>query len=50
MGFQGGGEQSQFQPLPRQSSLYSLTLDEVEKQLGDLGKPLGSMNLDKFCE
>lgn len=26
---------------------FNLTLDEVENQLGDLGKPPGSMNLDE---
>ena len=54
MGSQGGGDsngtQSQFQPLGRQNSMYSLTLDEVQNQLGDLGKPLGSMNLDEFLK
>nr|DAD29190.1 TPA_asm: hypothetical protein HUJ06_030658 [Nelumbo nucifera] len=46
----GGGQQSQFQPLSRQSSLYSLTPDEVQNQLGDLGKPLSSMNLDELLK
>ncbi|GMJ15453.1 ENHANCED EM LEVEL [Hibiscus trionum] len=32
----------------RQNPWYSLTLNEVENQLGDLGKPLGSMNLDEL--
>ncbi|XP_068658930.1 ABSCISIC ACID-INSENSITIVE 5-like protein 2 [Aristolochia californica] len=50
MGSQGGGQQSQFQSLARQSSLYSLTLDEVQNQLGDLGKPLSSMNLDELLK
>ncbi|RVW41868.1 Abscisic acid-insensitive 5-like protein 3 [Vitis vinifera] len=36
--------------LVRQSSWYSLTLDEVENQLGDLGKPLGSMNVDELLK
>lgn len=39
MGSQGGD---------RESSWYSLTLDEVESQLGGLGKPLGSMNVDEL--
>ena len=26
----GNGKQSQFQPLARQNSMYSLTLDEVQ--------------------
>ncbi|KAK4412727.1 ABSCISIC ACID-INSENSITIVE 5-like protein 2 [Sesamum alatum] len=37
-------------PLARQGSLYSLTLDEVQSQLGDLGKPLSSMNLDELLK
>ncbi|KAG8372265.1 hypothetical protein BUALT_Bualt12G0048400 [Buddleja alternifolia] len=37
-------------PLGRQGSLYSLTLDEVQSQLGDLGKPLSSMNLDELLK
>lgn len=44
MGSQVGGQ------LVRQSSWYSLTLDEVENQLGDLGKPLGSMNVDELLK
>lgn len=36
--------------LARQSSWYSLTLDEVENQLGDLGKPLASMNVDELLK
>lgn len=54
MGSQGGGDsngkQSQFQSLARQNSMYSLTLDEVQNQLGDLGKPLSSMNLDELLK
>ncbi|KAJ7982454.1 ABSCISIC ACID-INSENSITIVE 5-like protein 2 [Quillaja saponaria] len=54
MGSQSGGDtngkQSQFQPLVRQNSMYSLTLDEVQNQLGDLGKPLSSMNLDELLK
>ncbi|KAL5994964.1 hypothetical protein ACLOJK_025021 [Asimina triloba] len=50
MGSQGGAQQSQFQPLSRQGSLYNLTLDEVRNQLGDLGKPLSSMNLDELLK
>lgn len=46
----GNGKQSQFQPLARQNSMYSLTLDEVQNQLGDLGKPLTSMNLDELLK
>lgn len=36
--------------LSRQGSLYSLTLDEVQNHLGDLGKPLSSMNLDELLK
>ncbi|OMO49451.1 hypothetical protein CCACVL1_30994 [Corchorus capsularis] len=54
MGSQGdsgnNGKQSQFQQLTRQNSMYSLTLDEVQNQLGDLGKPLSSMNLDELLK
>lgn len=55
MGSQGGGKdsngkQSQVQPLVRQNSMYSLTLDEVQNQLGDLGKPLSSMNIDELLK
>ncbi|KAL6555277.1 ABSCISIC ACID-INSENSITIVE 5-like protein 2 [Orobanche gracilis] len=37
-------------PIARQGSLYGLTFDEVQNQLGDLGKPLGSMNLDELLK
>ena len=52
MGSQGNGQQSHLQPSPlsRQSSWYNLTLDEVKSQLGDMGKPLGSMNLDELLQ
>ncbi|KAK9154447.1 hypothetical protein Sjap_001927 [Stephania japonica] len=43
-------ESSKFPPLARQGSLYNLTLDEVQSQLGDPGKPLGSMNLDELLK
>ncbi|KAF5742481.1 ABSCISIC ACID-INSENSITIVE 5-like protein 2 [Tripterygium wilfordii] len=46
----GNGKQSQFQPLASPNSMYSLTLDEVQNQLGDLGKPLSSMNLDELLK
>lgn len=39
-----------FGSLVRQNSLYNLTLDEVQNQLGNLGKPLSSMNLDEFLK
>ncbi|KAF2310688.1 hypothetical protein GH714_016289 [Hevea brasiliensis] len=52
MGSQSNGQQSHLQPcqLTRQNSWYSLTLNEVENQLGNLGKPLGSMNLDELLK
>ncbi|KAL2335167.1 hypothetical protein Fmac_016380 [Flemingia macrophylla] len=37
-------------PLARQGSFYNLTLDEVQSQLGNSGKPLGSMNLDELLK
>ncbi|KAK9124868.1 hypothetical protein Scep_013714 [Stephania cephalantha] len=43
-------ESSKLPPLARQGSLYNLTLDEVQSQLGDPGKPLGSMNLDELLK
>ncbi|CAM8878791.1 unnamed protein product [Rhodiola kirilowii] len=50
-GGDGNGKQAQAhaKPLPRQGSVYSLTLDEVHSQL-DLGKPLTSMNLDELLK
>uniref|UniRef100_A0A803PYG7 BZIP domain-containing protein n=1 Tax=Cannabis sativa TaxID=3483 RepID=A0A803PYG7_CANSA len=52
MASQGSGQQSHFQPssLTRQNSWYNLTLDEVNNQLGDMGKPLGSMNLHDLLQ
>nr|QIM55870.1 ABA-responsive element binding protein 2 [Morus alba] len=49
---QGNGQQSHFQPAPlaRQNSWYSLTLDEVNNHLGDMGKPLGSMDLHELLQ
>ncbi|XP_039059513.1 ABSCISIC ACID-INSENSITIVE 5-like protein 2 isoform X1 [Hibiscus syriacus] len=49
-GSQSNGQQplSQPSPLMRQNSWYSLTLNEVENQLGNMGKPLGNMNLDEL--
>ncbi|XP_073054087.1 ABSCISIC ACID-INSENSITIVE 5-like protein 2 [Primulina eburnea] len=47
----GSGQQSHVHhPWARKSSWFGLTLDEVENQLGDLGKPLGSMNLDELLK
>ncbi|KAK7276603.1 hypothetical protein RIF29_17746 [Crotalaria pallida] len=52
MGSQSNGQQSHSHSsqLTRQNSWYSLTLDEVKGQLGDTGKPLGSMNLDELLQ
>ncbi|XP_015572638.1 ABSCISIC ACID-INSENSITIVE 5-like protein 2 isoform X2 [Ricinus communis] len=53
MGSQSNGQQSHLQPpyqLRRQNSWFSLTLNEVENQLENLGKPLGSMNLDELLK
>ncbi|KAF5470823.1 hypothetical protein F2P56_011312 [Juglans regia] len=52
MGSQGNGQQPHLQPSPltRQSSWYNLTLNEVKNQLGDMGKPVGSMNLDELLQ
>ncbi|MED6188687.1 ABSCISIC ACID-INSENSITIVE 5-like protein 2 [Stylosanthes scabra] len=54
MGSQGGAIQEAKSggsgSLARQGSLYNLTLDEVQNQLGNLGKPLGSMNLDELLK
>ncbi|OIV99084.1 hypothetical protein TanjilG_32343 [Lupinus angustifolius] len=56
MGSQAGGggdsngKRSQVQPLVQQNSMYNLTLDEVQNQLGDLGKPLSSVNLDELLK
>ncbi|KAF8405961.1 hypothetical protein HHK36_008041 [Tetracentron sinense] len=44
------GQAPHFPPLARQGSLYNLTLDEVESQLGNLGKPLNNMNLDELLK
>ncbi|KAI4348533.1 hypothetical protein L6164_009246 [Bauhinia variegata] len=51
MGSQAGAVQEpKMASLTRQGSLYNLTLDEVQNQLGNLGKPLGSMNLDELLK
>lgn len=48
MGFHGSDQQSHSQqPLARQNSWYGLTLHEVE---GNLGRQLGSMNLDELLK
>ncbi|KAI3776097.1 hypothetical protein L1987_45860 [Smallanthus sonchifolius] len=50
MGSNGEGKKSMWDGLSRQGSLYNLTLDEVQQQLGDLGKPFSSMNLDELLK
>eukprot|EP00252_Welwitschia_mirabilis_P026286 TRINITY_DN8552_c0_g1_i1.p1 TRINITY_DN8552_c0_g1~~TRINITY_DN8552_c0_g1_i1.p1 ORF type:complete len:400 (+),score=52.88 TRINITY_DN8552_c0_g1_i1:568-1767(+) len=37
-------------PLARQTSIYSLTLDEFQNSLGEPGKNFGSMNMDEFLK
>jgi ABA responsive element binding factor len=49
-GFGNSGGEPKSGALSRQGSLYNLTLDEVQNQLGDLGKPLSSMNLDELLK
>nr|QCF46581.1 abscisic acid-insensitive 5 [Pohlia nutans] len=44
----GGG--SRFNSLARQSSIYSLTLDEFQNVLTEPGKNFGSMNMDEFLK
>ncbi|KZV44427.1 ABA-responsive element binding protein 3 isoform 1 [Dorcoceras hygrometricum] len=47
----GSGQQSHVRhPLARKSSWFRLTLNELENHLGDLGKPLGCMNLDELLK
>ncbi|XP_057422600.1 ABSCISIC ACID-INSENSITIVE 5-like protein 2 [Lotus japonicus] len=46
-GADNNGKHSQLQPLVRQNSMYSLTLDEVQNQLGE---PLSCMNLDELLK
>jgi len=56
MGSQGGDgcddneKHALHHPLVREKSMYSLTLNEVQNQLGDTGKPLRSMNLDELLK
>nr|DAD21858.1 TPA_asm: hypothetical protein HUJ06_023321 [Nelumbo nucifera] len=44
------GQAAHFPPLGRQGSLYNLTLDEVQNQLGNVEKPLNSMNMDELLK
>ncbi|KAB1223212.1 ABSCISIC ACID-INSENSITIVE 5-like protein 2 [Morella rubra] len=59
MGSQGGGgggggssavQMPKSHSLARQGSLYSLTLDEVETQISDFGKPLRSMSMEELLK
>ncbi|KAG2294438.1 hypothetical protein Bca4012_004475 [Brassica carinata] len=52
----GGGGSNQMKPtdtpnpLARQSSVYSLTFDELQSTFGGPGKDLGSMNMDELLK
>ncbi|KAG7594638.1 Basic-leucine zipper domain [Arabidopsis thaliana x Arabidopsis arenosa] len=48
----GGNEcnTNQSKPLVRQSSLFSLTFDELQSTLGEPGKDFGSMNMDELLK
>ncbi|XP_059647797.1 ABSCISIC ACID-INSENSITIVE 5-like protein 7 [Cornus florida] len=37
-------------PLARQSSIYSLTFDELQNSMGGVGKDFGSMNMDELLK
>lgn len=50
MGSSRTDQHHQLQLLARQKSWFSLTLHEVESQLGDVGKPLRRMNLDELLQ
>ncbi|CAH2036267.1 unnamed protein product, partial [Thlaspi arvense] len=41
---------NQSKPLARQSSLYTLTFDELQNTLGEPGKDFGSMNMDELLK
>ncbi|CAH8384188.1 unnamed protein product [Eruca vesicaria subsp. sativa] len=45
-----GSDNNQSKPLGRQSSLYSLTFDELQSTLGEPGKDFGSMNMDELLK
>ncbi|CAN6927544.1 unnamed protein product [Brassica oleracea] len=45
-----GSDNNQSKPLGRQSSLYSLTFDELQSTLGEPGKEFGSMNMDELLK
>ncbi|CAM6024548.1 unnamed protein product [Sphagnum balticum] len=45
-----GGGLGRFNSLARQSSIYSLTLDEFQNTMTEPGKNFGSMNMDEFLK
>uniref|UniRef100_A0A1J3CG47 ABSCISIC ACID-INSENSITIVE 5-like protein 5 n=1 Tax=Noccaea caerulescens TaxID=107243 RepID=A0A1J3CG47_NOCCA len=49
-GGNGSNNNNQSKPLGRQSSLYSLTFDELQSTLGEPGKDFGSMNMDELLK
>ncbi|CAA7048316.1 unnamed protein product [Microthlaspi erraticum] len=49
-GGNGSNNNSQSKPLARQSSLYSLTFDELQSTLSEPGKDFGSMNMDELLK
>ncbi|KAJ7568061.1 hypothetical protein O6H91_01G017300 [Diphasiastrum complanatum] len=46
----GGAQRAGMPPLPRQSSIYSLTLDQFQNTMVEPGKSFGSMNMDEFLK
>jgi ABA responsive element binding factor len=47
-GFEGGDGEEQTAPLARQSSILTLTLDELQSSVCEPGRNFGSMNMDEF--
>ncbi|KAH8955434.1 hypothetical protein BDL97_08G137900 [Sphagnum fallax] len=45
-----GGGLGRYNSLARQSSIYSLTLDEFQNTMTEPGKNFGSMNMDEFLK
>ncbi|KAL5222891.1 hypothetical protein ABZP36_027604 [Zizania latifolia] len=48
VGTKADGEELQVDPLARQSSILSLTLEELQNSLCEPGRNFGSMNMDEF--
>lgn len=46
----GGGRPPGNNQLTRQTSIYSLTFDELQNTMGGLGKDFGSMNMDELLK